>query len=171
VLIVGATGARSPGLASADVYDPATGQFSATGSMTANGVGAVARLRDGRVLVVGLPGSAANLYDPVSGKFSAVTCRPDGAPAGTAVTTCLRPGAFITATLLESGKVLITHGFPYGAEVYDPVTGAFGIVGNMTVDRADYTATLVKTGHVLVLGGADKAGRVLSTAELFGPAL
>jgi hypothetical protein len=171
VLIVGVAAGRGQGLAAAEVYDPPSGKFSETGSLTANGAGAAARLKDGKVLVVGLPGSAANLYDAVSGKFSAVTCRADGAAAGPVTTACLRLGTFVSATLLESGKVLIAHGFPYSAEVYDPVTNAFGIVGNMTVDRADYTATLVKTGHVLVLGGADKAGRVLATAELFGPAL
>ena len=67
------------GDASAELYDPATGTFSPTGSMTtARVVASATRLADGRVLIAGglaQPGgtktlASAELYDPKSGTFS-----------------------------------------------------------------------------------------------------
>ncbi|WP_395845218.1 Kelch repeat-containing protein [Cystobacter fuscus] len=75
VLVVGGTG-PSGELVTAEVYDPATHTWSATGSL------AVLRrhhtatlLNDGRVLVVGGTGSSGNvalaeLYDPATGTWS-----------------------------------------------------------------------------------------------------
>ena len=62
--------------ASAEVYDPATGRFAATGSMTwPRGSHAATLLTDGRVLVTGgndgsVGVASAELFDPVTGTFS-----------------------------------------------------------------------------------------------------
>jgi hypothetical protein len=58
------------------------------------------------------------------------------------------------------------------AEIYDPATGAFSSAGQMTVPRADHTATLLPNGQVLLSAGS--TGRsineaVTDTAELFDP--
>ena len=63
-------------LSSAELYDPATGTFSATGSLSAAADSQTAtRLADGRVLIAGGragdPLPTAGLYDPQTGKFSA----------------------------------------------------------------------------------------------------
>ena len=110
-------------------------------------------LADGRVPVTGgraASGGAtseADLYDPTSGTF---------APTGNMVT----PREGHTATLLESGKVLIVGGAAVigglataAAELYDPSTGTFTATGSMTQARALHTATSFANGRVLVAGG------------------
>lgn len=162
VLIAGGTGG------SIELYDPATGTFSPTGSSLGGGFshGATAtRLVDGRVLVVGGP---AEIYDPSSGTFS---------PAGTLNVV---GRVFHTATLLPDGKVLIAGGQTSSAtetfasaELFDPTTSTFTLTGNLNTDRSDHTAMLLPNGKVLVAGGiritTPGFGISLSSAELFDP--
>jgi N-acetylneuraminic acid mutarotase len=117
VLVVG--GQTAAGL-TAEVYDPATGTWSRTGSLSAGRYGHTATLlHDGRVLVTGgdsgptaLASATVEVYDPTSGLW---TGGPSMAFAGT----------FQTATLLPDGSVLVAGGRDDGglrsAEVYDPV--------------------------------------------------
>lgn len=129
-------------LTSAEIYDPSSGRFSRTGSMTAGHANAVAtRLDDGRVLLAGGYGARADLYDPTSGQFS-----------GTGPSFNLLAGD-PTATLLPNGQVLVTGTSESGpsAELFDPVTArflplSFGIEGT-TLPQA---ATLLKDGRVLL---------------------
>jgi len=140
VLVAGGTTATPSGLATlaaAEVYDPATGQWSATGSLaTARAHHGSVRLLDGRVLVVGgSAGSAgfssAELYDPDDGTWSSTGAM--SVPRSNDDVCC--PGI----TLLPSGDVLVAGGSgPDGvlssAEVYrsppargsSPVTSSSG---------------------------------------------
>jgi len=108
VLVVGGLG----GLATAELYDPSTGQFSATGSMvsavtrysyTATLLDNVSSQEYGKVLVVGGTSNgatgvtSAELYDPATGLFSAT-----GSMAAARV--------LHAATLLGNGKLLVTGG-------------------------------------------------------------
>ena len=177
VLIVGGvlTSASDP-VATAEVYDPATGTFTMTGAMaTAREQHTATLLADGRVLIVGgttsapaslssawlatgtlnLQGTAtAEIYDPSTGSFSAT-----GSMAAART--------FHTATLLPNGTVLVAGGGDENstAETYDPATGSFSITGGMEIGRSGHTATLLPNGSVLVAGGGIFAGLV--SAELY----
>src|SRR5262245_36013324 len=123
VLIAGGAepvpGQRWNTLASAELFDPDTGTFTATGNMTTRRAGhAATLLADGHVLIVGgdADGDAnsgtAELYDPSSATFTA---------AGN-----MGVGVVSAATLLDNGKVLITGAHPL---LYDPSTGTFASAG------------------------------------------
>jgi N-acetylneuraminic acid mutarotase len=83
-----------------------------------------------------------------------------------------------TATLLPSGKVLVTGGThknhnppeAASAEVYDPATRSWSPTGPMLVSRQEHTATLLPSGKVLVTGGTIESWTTLSSAELYDPA-
>lgn len=153
----------------AELYDPATGTFSATGdTISSHGQGSTAtRLMDGKVLIVGGNGAAtsAEIFDPVSGTFSATG-------------SLNQPHDFHTATRLVDGRVLIAGGNGASgdstdvAEIYDPVAGSFSITGSLNTPRVGSTATLLPDGRVLIVGGTQSvagSGQCLNSAEIYDP--
>lgn len=169
VLVAGGWVPGTGPLATAELFDPATGTFAATGSMgTARSDHTATLLNDGRVLVAGGTDSnvdfaTAELYDPTTGKFM-----PTTGSMGTA-----RDGH--TATLLNTNKVLILGGADgngnllSSAELYDPVAESFTATGSMSTVRQSYAVTSLGTGKVLVTGGSDASSAPLATAELYDP--
>lgn len=84
-----------------------------------------------------------------------------------------------SSTLLPDGKVLIAGGFggsgtesdPYrSTEIYDPRTGSFQPAGNMSIGRSGHTATLLKSGKLLIAGGWTGRYNLRRSAELYDPA-
>jgi N-acetylneuraminic acid mutarotase len=79
-----------------------------------------------------------------------------------------------TATLLNSGKVLLAGGTSTinvpitTCELYDPTTGIWANTGPLSNPRWVHSATLLPNGKVLVAGGSDGAAAITS-AELYDP--
>lgn len=159
---------RGDYLDTAELYDPATGTFTYTGSMNVKrgwhtSPGGAVLLNNGKVLVVGgyfddgtqlISLKSAELFDPSTGAFSYTGSMNN------------LSGGHVAVILLQSGKVLVT-GFSY-AEIYDPSTGIFSLTGNPIYSRMMHTATLLSNGKVLITGG--HSGTVaLSTAEVYDP--
>ncbi len=158
----------SDDLTTAELFDPATGTFTATGGMSnQRSQHAAALLANGKVLLTGgTVGNAAELFDPATGSFTATGNLVVGGRWG------------CTATLLHDGTVLIAggrddediwDGLPLNdAELFDPATGTFKATGTMIQFRYDHAATLLNNGQVLMTGGIN--GTPVQDAELFDPA-
>ena len=156
---------------SAELYDPVSGAWMATGELNHDHSQHTATLLpDGRVLVAsgdnpyddygGAPGTA-EVYDPMTATWS-----------DTGSLRVIRNGH--TATLLPGGKVLVAGGVYFssvnGAELYDPVSGTWTPSDGLHIPRFfGHTATLLVDGKVLVAAGAseDNAPIALDSAELY----
>jgi hypothetical protein len=145
--------------ASAELYDPGTREFIKTGAMTTPRTDHTATLlNDGRVLIAGGVNcnekgqqtylSSAELYDPSTGRFTATGSMKQA-----------RSSSF--ATLLASGKVLISSYFNYSvpdnddlehAELYDPTTGTFSLTARAAYPEFELrvaSSSLLTSGDVL----------------------
>ncbi|WNG23646.1 hypothetical protein F0U62_06090 [Cystobacter fuscus] len=142
----------------AEVYDKAKGTWSSGDSMSVpRGNHTATLLESGKVLVVGgdttdgsqpeapLQTDSVDLYDPATNTWS---------PAA----SLFMPRAGHTATLLYSGKVLVTGGrfldwVLQDAQVYDPDTDDWSMPAPMPRTRTGHVAVRLNSGKVMVLGG------------------
>lgn len=173
VLVAGGTDTNGTGTA-CELFDPVSGTWSSAAPLNAPHVASTATLlADGRVLVVGGESSRsgldslqdAEIYDPTANTWTTV------AP--------LTLGRFgHTATLLNSGQVLVTGGFSFSAPsgdltlisatVYDPAANAWSDVGNLPIGVFNHTATLLPDGRVLIAGGSHRFA-AQAAAYLYDP--
>jgi hypothetical protein len=171
-----------PGLATAELYDPAVGVWKSTGGLATGRSGHSATLlADGRVLVAGgdAPRTAgvsgtlrsAELYDQATGTWSTTGAMTDARWGHQAVA-------------LADGRVLVIGGIVSGAdsglafcEVYNPATGVWTPTGSMSTPRRACQATLLADGAVLVTGGVNNgmangwmyANHSHRSAEIYDP--
>ncbi len=146
-------------------------QWTSTASLTIGRARHTATLLDdGRVLVAGgLIGGFVNditatseIYDPFAGTWSQSGEMSDNRQ-------------YHSETLLVDGRVLIAGGGSVhgtttatlaSVDLYDPARGTFTATAPMTMARLLHTATRLRDGRVLVVGGSALG----NTAELYDPA-
>jgi hypothetical protein len=165
-------GGADSSIATAEVFNAATGAFTPTGSMTSRRVSQTATLlANGEVLIVGgndFTGggrgdnlASAELYNPTTGTFM-----PTGSMSAAREQH--------TATALPNGSILVVGGFDFGVgslgttEIFNPSANSFAAGPYLNIRRYNQTATRLATGAVLIAGGDNSggAGGVLASAEL-----
>ena len=146
---------------SAEIYDPKTGKFTPTGSMSTPRSGHTATLlQDGRVFVLG--GAAfGEIYEPKTGKFTQTRGPLHNAD-----------GSF-ASTLLTDGRVLVIGSVVEDpgkcgadAEIFNPATGKFTETGALLERMCPRELVRLKDGRVLVVGSNDG---VAQSPEIYDP--
>ena len=149
------------------LYDPATGQWTVTGSLiTSRRTHTLTTLEDGRVLAVGgghghpsiTPWAlaSAELYDPATGTWTATGSLHQSRHSH-------------SATLLPDGRVLVAGGatdqphlptqvITNTAEIYDPATGTWTPAAPMVHTRVSFPALLLPDSRVLAVSGVVETG-------------
>ena len=156
------------------LFDPNTGEFQPTaGKMTFKRYYHTATLlntqdKDNLVLITGGLSEinkqiesikTAELFDPTTGSFQLVGSGPSQGLS--------EARAMHAAVLLKDNRVMISGGYAVSqskfseakylktAEVFDPGSSQFVAVPSMSFERAGHTATLLKGGQVLIVGGRE----------------
>jgi hypothetical protein len=173
-----------------DIFDPASNNFSSTGTgEPATSFLAATLLPDGQVLLAGGEEESVFLYCPPQLRRSPVSLARAllfdiNTSSFSATGDMFSSRARHSATLLPGGKVLVAGGANIltvehfcafrtqsislaSAELFDPTNGTFALTGSMTTARSGHTATLLTNGDVLVVGGVDANNNPLALAELY----
>ncbi len=168
VLITGGHQGRRSAItiyASAEIYNPTNGTFTATANLTVKRHKHDATLlNDGTVLIVG--GSderdsrgaytTTEIYNPKTKTFAKI-----------GEMNLSRYKLQGTTVLLKNGKILIAGGANQ-AEIFNPTTKTFDVAaGKFETARLFATATLLQNGQVLIVGGYDNNNAVSEQAWIY----
>jgi len=160
MLQAGGTITQASFTATAEIYDPSSGSFTATGSMAQEGAGIAAQLLpNGTVLMIGgytfntFSTTASEIYDPASGTF--------------------RPGPDVTdpqlgrarVNLLPSGAVLVSGLYSSLADLYDPQANRFTATGGQDEIQDLAPMAQLANGDLLVAGGITDFGEPVTYAN------
>jgi len=167
ILIAGGTDGNGIPLASTEVFDPATGQFSEGATMTVPRAShAAIALTSGDVLVTGGLTSGGG-YSDTAEIFNAQT------QSWTLLETSLGSGlAKHAMASLPDGNVVIVGGESTTGPVLTLVLfktsdNSMSPIGSLMTGRTNAVAAATPDGRVLVAGGTDINGAVLSSTEIF----
>ncbi len=159
VLVAGGQGygTNSDYKVTTELYDPATGTWSYTGSLhKPRWFAQMVKLHDGRVLIAGgglNDQTESEIYDPATGQWT--------------VTGPLHDGLSGPVIELQDGRVLFPAAPPTPSEIYDPSTGTWTVDATMNDGWSGYFV-LLPSGNVLTAGGYGANG-VVNTAQLYCP--
>ena len=169
VLVTGGfAGEGTAPLSSAEVFDPASGEWERVGDLeTGRGGDAAALLGDGRVLVAGgwlrsnTYTETTELFDPATGEFEPGPDLPVAADG-------------LAATTLDDGSVLVVGGqqrseVGTGAAVRITPDGGIVEVESLGTARFKHTVVTLPSGEALVLGGTVDDQALLRSTEVFDP--
>jgi hypothetical protein len=168
-------------IAAAELYDPATGKFSTTGSLVTPRLHPTATLLpNGKVLVVGGWNTdtveTAELYDPATGNFTVT--RPMVSGRNRAAAVALPDGrvALLGGYHFEDGPQRSVEVYDYRTDTYSQLYD-FSPAGQLAEARADFSAVLLSDGRIMAIGGtsgpSDTYGQgttILSSVEIYDPA-
>jgi hypothetical protein len=175
VLVVGGLGItndHSVGLASVELYDPATAQWSVTGSLNTGRFQHTATLlANGKVLVTGGKNYQngvlydCELYDPATGQW-------------TLVAQLVQNRLLHRAILLKNGKVLVVggnteayYGVQSSCELYDVATNTWTATGSLPEAKQAFGLSMLADGKILATGGETNGNNGFTkTCFLFDPA-
>jgi hypothetical protein len=170
VLVVGGFGREGqPPLPSAEIFDPSSGRWAATGDLSlGRGGHAAASMGDGRVLVAGgwvgpsTYTDTTEIFDPSTGEFSPGPRLPHAVDG-------------LSAAPLPDGCVLVVGGqirpeVATGKASKICPDGTVTEVGSLGTPRFKHGVVALASGRVLVVGGTPDDTTLLSSTEVFDPA-
>jgi hypothetical protein len=167
VLVVGGfAGEGRPPLRSAEVFDPASGRWTTTGSLAiGRGGHAAALLGDGRVLIAGgwvgpsTYTDTTEIFDPATGQFGPGPRLPQAVDG-------------LAAASLPGGCALVVGG-QVGSQVASDQAGIICPDGTMDevepleTARFKHGVVVLDSGQVLVVGGTSDDAALLRSTEVF----
>jgi N-acetylneuraminic acid mutarotase len=163
--------------ASAEIFDPASGEWSIAAAMeVARANATVTLLADGEVLVAGGESTFEASGGSVTATAEAYSPRLNSWRAAGSMT---KPRYSAGSVLLPDGRVLVAGGW-YSekasdkshntTEIFNPATGLWTAAAPMTSPRAQHALVNLPDGRVLAVGGVDTSNKIFIGTEMYDPA-
>ncbi|HEX6867487.1 MAG TPA: kelch repeat-containing protein [Candidatus Limnocylindrales bacterium] len=155
--------------AAAEIFDPATGQFGAAGTLgVPRTKHSATLLADGRVLIIG-GSDEADPYGNVNHALRQAEMFDPKTLAFTRVASLVTERSRHSATLLTDGRVLVAggsneFGSPLSTEIFDPVAGTFRLGPRAGATHDATVAPVVGGGRVLLVGSGEGGSEVFDPA-------